>query len=192
MRFSNLSFAGFGVRAVQWMLLSLWALLGPAVQAASADALFEPIAKVVTSPRCLNCHASGDFPTQGDQLTRHSQMVTRGDGHGLPTLRCTTCHQAANSADGRVPGAKEGWQMPPLSMSWQGKSAAQICAIMTDPSKNGGRKTPQETIDHMLVDDLVHWAWAPGGGRTVPPVPFNQFIDALKVWAKAGAPCPKN
>lgn len=157
----------------------------------ATEELFAPIAQVVTHPRCLNCHAAGDAPTQGDKMTRHTQMVMRGDGHGLPTLRCTTCHQSSNSVDGLVPGAKEGWQMPPRSMIWAGLSAKQICAVMTDPTKNGGRKTPKDTIDHMLVDDLVHWAWAPGAGRTSPPISFNEFVDALNRWAAAGAPCPK-
>jgi len=176
---------------VQLTLASLAFLFAHIAFAATAEALFEPIGKVVTHPRCLNCHASGDFPTQGDNLVRHSQMVMRGNGHGLPTLRCTTCHQLSNSGDGRVPGAKEGWQMPPRSMAWAGLSAAQICAVMTNPAKNGNRKTPQQIIDHMLQDDLVHWAWAPGGGRSSPPVSFDDFSTALHVWAEAGAPCPK-
>ncbi|MDB5778101.1 MAG: hypothetical protein JWP93_466 [Polaromonas sp.] len=163
----------------------------PAAFSATPEELFKPIAGVVTHPRCLNCHASGDFPTQGDKQVRHTQMVMRGDGHGLPTLRCVSCHQTSNSADGRIPGAREGWQMPPKSMAWAGLSAAQICAVMTNPAKNGNRKTSQDLIDHMLKDDLVHWAWAPGLDRSSPPLPFDQFIDALKTWSKAGAPCPK-
>ena len=41
----------------------------------------------------------------------------------------------------------------------------------------------------MTGDALVRWSWTPGGRRTPPPVPFDDFAAALEAWAKAGAPC---
>ena len=81
--------------------------------------------------------------------------------------------------------------MPPLSMDWTGLNARQICGVMTDPQRNGGRKTPQEIVDHMQTDPLVLWAWEPGTGRKPPPISQQEFASALRRWAAAGAPCPK-
>ena len=32
--------------------------------------LFSEAAKVITSPRCINCHPSGDHPTQANDMLR--------------------------------------------------------------------------------------------------------------------------
>ncbi len=163
-----------------------------AAQAQAADpALFDPIASVVTHPRCLNCHQE-DFPRQTDARIRHTQMVVRGkDGHGAPTLQCQSCHQAANSADGKVPGVAT-WHLAPLSMKWEGLSKTQICEQLKDPRRNGNRRTAHEVIEHMRVDPLVIWAWNPGAGRSTPVISHERFVKALEVWADAGMPCPKD
>lgn len=158
---------------------------------AADPALFDPIASVVTHPRCLNCHQE-EFPRQTDARIRHTQMVVRGkDGHGAPTLQCQSCHQAANSADGKVPGVAT-WHLAPLSMKWEGLSKAQICEQLKDPRRNGNRRTAHEVIDHMRVDPLVIWAWNPGAGRSTPVISHERFVKALEVWADAGMPCPKD
>jgi hypothetical protein len=78
------------------------------------------IAKVLKHPRCLNCHTNTQFPRQGDDRHRHQQLVMRGArNEGAPTLRCSTCHQRANSADRKVPGAPH-WQLAP---PWDGKDS---------------------------------------------------------------------
>ena len=89
-------------------------------EAAPADAaLFEPIADVVTHPRCINCHQD-ESPRQTDSKIVHQPLVVRGkDGHGAPTQRCQTCHQSKNTADGFVPGVAT-WGLAPLSMLWEG------------------------------------------------------------------------
>ena len=46
-------------------------------------ALFAEAAKVLTSPRCMNCHPAGDHPLQGDDHHIHQPPVWRGaDGAG--------------------------------------------------------------------------------------------------------------
>jgi len=78
---------------------------------------FDPIARVVTHPRCINCHQA-ESPRQTDARTFHRPLVVRGkDGHGAPTQQCQTCHQATNTADGFVPGVAT-WHLAPLSMLW--------------------------------------------------------------------------
>jgi len=151
--------------------------------------LFAPIASVVTHPRCINCHQD-ESPRQTDAKIVHQPLVVRGaDGHGAPTQRCQTCHQATNTADGFVPGVTT-WGLAPLSMLWEGKTNAQICEQMKDPQRNGGRRTGEEVIEHMKGDPLVLWAWNPGSNRTTPPLSHEQFVDALQAWVTAGMPCP--
>jgi hypothetical protein len=116
--------------------------------------------------------------------------VVRGaNDNGAPTLPCQTCHQDTNTADGFVPGVA-GWRLAPLSMLWEGRTRAQICAQIKDPARNGGRATGEAIIEHMKADPLVLWAWAPGGGRTTPPLSHAKFVEALEVWVSAGMPCP--
>ena len=57
--------------------------------AAAAQAAFERAYPVFVSPRCQNCHPSGDAPLQGDDSHVHAQNVKRGtDGHGVYGMRC--------------------------------------------------------------------------------------------------------
>lgn len=163
---------------------------GIADPAARSAAMFSELGKVLTHPRCVNCHPAGDRPRQGDNGRPHQPPVTRGpDGHGLPSLRCNTCHQAANFDPGRVPGHPE-WHLAPLSMAWENKSVAEICAQIKDPARNGNRKV-EELIHHIGEDTLVGWAWAPGAGRS--PIPGSQKIAGalVKAWIETGAVCPK-
>jgi hypothetical protein len=153
-------------------------------------ALFEPIANVVTHPRCINCHQDKS-PRQTDAMVVHQPLIVRGaDGHGAPTQPCQTCHQASNTADGFVPGVAT-WRLAPVSMLWEGRTKAQICEQMKDPARNGGRHSGQEVIEHMKADPLVLWAWAPGAGRTTPPLSHEKFVAALEAWVSAGMPCPR-
>jgi hypothetical protein len=152
--------------------------------------LFSPIASVLQSPRCINCHPVTQFPHQGDEHRRHDQMVMRGpDNHGHPALHCNACHQTENEANGYVPGAPN-WHLAPLSMAWEGLSAGQICHSIKDPAKNGNRRTLDKVVEHMRSDPLVLWAWNPGNGRTLPPIPHEQFVQDLDAWVAAGGPCP--
>lgn len=150
---------------------------------------FEPVARVVMHPRCVNCHQA-EAPRQTDLGTRHTQGVVRGkDGRGAVGQKCVACHQASNSANGLVPGAPH-WHLAPTSMRWQGMDAGEICRQMKDPARNGNRRTGSQVIDHMATDPLVLWAWAPGTGRSQPPLSHAEFLAALRVWADQGMPCP--
>jgi len=172
-------------------LLVATAASAVAVSEKKAQQLWEPIGAVLASPRCSNCHSSTEFPRQLDTRDRHQQMVVRGsDDNGAATLKCATCHQTTNSGDnGMVPGSA-GWHMPPVAMGWDGLSSAQLCKAITTPATNGNRKTPKLIVNHMLVDPVVLWAWKPGGERTLPPMSYALFSQALRAWEKAGVPCP--
>src|SRR5262245_46029637 len=46
---------------------------------ARSRALFSEAAKVITNPRCMNCHPASDSPLQGDDKHRHIPPVVRGE-----------------------------------------------------------------------------------------------------------------
>jgi hypothetical protein len=131
--------------------------------ATRSAALFVEVGKVLTSPRCLNCHPAGDRPRQTDLGRLHQPPVERGaDGFGLAAMRCPICHQQANFDPGRVPGNPI-WHLAPREMAWEGKTLGQICAQIKDAKQNG-RRSLESLVDHIGADHLVGWAWAPGFG----------------------------
>ena len=159
-----------------------------AARRAESERAFARIAEVLRHPRCMNCHPSGDFPRQTDDRHRHRMLVGRGaDDRGTPAMRCTTCHQSVNTADGRVPGAPH-WHLAPRSMGWEGLSDGELCRALADPARNGGRSVAA-IEKHMTSDALVQWAWNPGP-RSVPPLSQADFHQAVRQWAATGAACP--
>ena len=158
-------------------------------EAARSAAMFKELGKVLTSPRCVNCHPAGDRPHQGEMTRLHQPPVERGvDGKGTPTMRCSSCHQAANFEPGRIPG-HPAWHLAPIEMAWEGKTIGEICQQIKDPARNGGRAV-DALIEHIGEDTLVGWAWAPGFGRTPAPGTQKQAGALVKAWVETGAACP--
>jgi hypothetical protein len=161
-----------------------------------AGQAFGEIARVLQSPRCMNCHtdAAHPFPRQGDDRHRHLFNVERGPaGHGVAGLHCATCHHSANNSASGVPGAPR-WGLAPLSMAWEQLSVGEICRAVTDRTRNGGRG-PLQLADHLAHDPLVLWAWSPGVDhagrkRSLPPLSHEEFVRAVNLWISAGMPCP--
>jgi hypothetical protein len=152
-------------------------------------ALFAEAGKVITHPRCMNCHPASDRPLQGDDSHPHQPMVVRNEtGMGAPGMHCTTCHGPTNFDPGRVPGHPL-WHLAPIEMAWVGKSLGQICEQIKDPQRNGG-KSMDELVHHMAEDSLVGWGWHPGVGRTPAPGTQKEFGELIKAWAATGAACP--
>jgi hypothetical protein len=156
---------------------------------ARSAAMFTELGKVLTNPRCTNCHPAGDRPHQTDASRLHQPPVARGpDGHGTETMRCSICHGNANFDPGRMPGHPE-WHLAPREMAWEGKSIPEICAQITDPARNGGRKV-EDLIHHIGEDTLVGWAWHPGYGRSPAPGTQKEAGALVEAWVKNGAACP--
>jgi hypothetical protein len=152
-------------------------------------ALFVEASKVLTHPRCINCHPSGDAPLQSDGVL-HEPPVRRGRaGFGVAGMECKSCHQRQNFDPGRVPGAPS-WHLAPLKMAWEGLSLRELCEQIKDPERNGQR-TVDEIVEHMTEDALVGWAWSPGPGREPPPGDQEVFGQLIAKWAKSGAACPQ-
>jgi hypothetical protein len=157
--------------------------------AARSAALFTELGKVLTHPRCANCHPAGDRPRQADVSRLHQPPVQRGpDGLGLPAMRCPICHQQANFEPGRVPGNPI-WHLAPREMAWEGKTLAEICAQIKDPARNGNRSL-EALVEHIGTDHLVGWAWAPGYGRQPAPGTQKEAGALVDAWVKTGAACP--
>ena len=159
--------------------------------AAADDGLgaWSKIVSVLQHPRCMNCHQA-IAPLQGDGQP-HVPYVTRGpNGGGTAGMRCATCHKATgNDPMSGTPGAKD-WRLAPTTMIWQGKSAAELCAMLKDPKTNGNRNGEQ-LIEHMDIEPLVLWGWTPGGNRTPVPLPHKDFMAVMHQWVASGMPCPK-
>jgi len=158
--------------------------------AARSAAYFTELGKVLTSPRCLNCHPAGERPRQGDMGRLHQPPVERGaDGFGLPAMRCPICHQAANFDPGNVPGNPI-WHLAPRDMAWEGKTLGEICAQIKDPARNGNRSL-EALVEHIGGDRLVGWAWAPGRGRKPAPGTQKEAGALVEAWVTSGSVCPK-
>ena len=170
---------------------------GTALTAAKRDSLasqqaFMAVYKVLMSPRCMNCHPSGDIPLQGDDSHLHTMDVKRGeDGKGLYAMKCANCHQSGNTPGLNMPPGNPSWHLPPadMRMVFQGKSASELAAQLKDPNLNG-HKTLQQLIKHVSSDTLVMWGWNPGDGRTKPPMAHAEFARQFKDWVTKGAVVP--
>ena len=158
-------------------------------RAQRSAAYFAELSKVLTHPRCTNCHPASDRPRQGDTMRPHQPPVFRGaDGHGLTSLRCSSCHGGANFEPAGMPGHPE-WHLAPAEMAWEGKTPREICVQIKDPARNGGRK-PADLVHHIGEDTLVGWAWHPGGNRTPAPGTQQAAKALVQAWIESGAACP--
>jgi hypothetical protein len=166
---------------------------GVADRAERSRALFTEIGRVLTHPRCMNCHPAGDHPLQGADYHEHRPAVWRNDtGHfGTP---CGECHSERNvplheaASYKSIPGHPR-WGVAPLEMAWQGKSLGEICRQLKDPAKNGGRDLAL-LQEHVAHDDLVGWGWNPGPGREPAPGTQAQAAELMQAWIDTGAECP--
>ena len=165
----------------------------PRDQAENEEA-FNTMMKVLTHPRCINCHPNDNIPKQGLDGHAHYFDMLRGDANlGYSALTCNTCHQEENNDFSGVPGAPE-WSLAPASMAWEGLDKYEIARVMLDRSKNGNRSLA-ETEHHLTEHALVLWAWEPGidangHPREPVPVPLEEYREAVHQWIKGGAVIP--
>ncbi len=155
---------------------------------ARSRALFTEAAKVIMNSRCMNCHPATDRPTQGNDIHAHLPPVAHGAGS------CQTCHTDRNftlmerASYQSIPGHPR-WDVAPIEMAWQGKSAGEICQQIKDPRRNGGRSL-ELLHDHLAKDDLIAWAWHPGAGRDPAPGTQERLGELVRAWIDSGAACP--
>jgi len=153
---------------------------------------FMEVYKVLMSPRCMNCHPSGDVPLQGDDSQIHTMLPQRGkDGKGIYAMKCSNCHQPTNIAGLNTPPGHPNWHLPPagMKMVFQGRTPNQLAKQLVN-RKTNGNKTVQQLIEH-ADDGLVKAGWDPGEGRTLPPMSHAEFKKAWITWIEKGAFAPK-
>ncbi|MBZ9792651.1 Isoquinoline 1-oxidoreductase subunit [Rhizobium sp. 3T7] len=163
-------------------------------KAARSKAIFEEASRVLTHPRCINCHPATRRPTQGDDMHPHVPLMIAADSSlGPAGLVCSTCHGPENrsvvgSRLKSIPGNAH-WSLAPASMAWQGLTVGEICQQVKDPGRNGNR-SHADLVRHMGTDHLVGWAWHPGSGRAPPPGSQQEFAALISAWIDLGAECP--
>src|SRR5260370_4400502 len=105
--------AVFGFGTVAALCVASWTARAAKPDTNDSRAAFLQVYRVLTSPRCQNCHPAGDSPLQGDDSHVHLQNVTRGkDGRGVYGMRCDTCHQATNLPGAHLPPGSPKWALP--------------------------------------------------------------------------------
>ncbi|TDQ08704.1 hypothetical protein [Pedobacter metabolipauper] len=154
---------------------------------------FRQVYRVLMSPRCMNCHPSGDIPLQGDDSHIHEMFPKRGhEGKGILSMKCTNCHQPENTKGLHAPPGNANWHLPPadMKMVFEGKTASQLAKQLMDPKQNGN-KNMKQLLEH-ADDGLVKWGWEPGEGRTLPPLTHSEFKKQWQLWLNTGAYAPKD
>ena len=161
------------------------------VASPEADAAFDVVYSVLQHPRCVNCHPAGDRPLQFDDGRPHAMNVVRGDDdRGLAGMRCAGCHGGANlPVPHTPPGVASGWRLAPREMVFEGLSKQELAGMLLDPERS--HMTPEQLVEHVERDSLVHWGWDPGPGREPVPVAHADFVAAFRTWIEAGAPVPE-
>ncbi len=153
---------------------------------------FMKVYQVLMSPRCMNCHPSGDIPLQGDESRLHAMNPKRGkDGKGIYAMKCSNCHQPSNLEGLNKPPGNPNWHLPPadMKMVFEGRSPNQLAKQLIN-KKTNGNKTLDQLIEH-ADDGLVKAGWDPGEGRTVPPMSHAAFKKAWITWLTTGAYAPR-
>ena len=160
------------------------------------------IYEVASHPRCANCHTGPSDrpmwsgPTYG-KARPHGMNIRAGESRiGAESLLCSTCHttkaedwENANAMPHAAPRVAMGWALAPVEAHWFGRTSEEICAQLRDPDLNGGRDV-LEIAEHLGHDLILHWAWAPGGGREPAPYSLQEHVDDILIWGVAGYPCP--
>lgn len=149
-------------------------------------------------PRCTNCHVDDSGVPGWDGLIYgagavHGMNVQAGESRiGAEGLPCRTCHvtsDAPNTVPRAAPHIEEPWQLAPVTLAWQGQSAAALCAQLRDPAQTDGQDIA-EIADHIRTSAFVAWGFAPGAGRSAPGGSPARLAQDLMDWEAAGAPCP--
>ena len=158
--------------------------------------VWENIYQVLSHPRCVNCHVADDRPrwsgkSYGKTGVHGMNVQATVTRMGMPGQQmCSTCHAKTNSDVPHGPPGAKVWMLAPAEMVWWGKSSAELCSIVKDPAKTGGRDITA-FADHIGHDALVAWAWNPGPGREPAPFSVDETVAMFSQWLSLGLPCPE-
>lgn len=162
------------------------------------------IFEVAIHPRCANCHTGPSDrpmwsgPSYGETRVHGMNVLAGASRIGAETLLCSTCHTTkqedwsnANEVAHAAPRVAMNWRLAPVEAHWFGRSSEQICAQLRNPATNGNRGM-LELAEHLDHDLILHWAWAPGGGREPAPYSLQEHVNDILAWGVAGMPCPQD
>jgi hypothetical protein len=168
----------------------------PAVAQDAGLTAWDKIYRVFSHPRCANCHVGEDnvpiwsgFNYDPDARPHGMNINAGPTRNGAGSIACNACHTRNNSLLPHGPPGAEGWLLAPIPMQWFGKSSAEICAQIKDPTRNGDR-TIAKIAEHIEKEPLVLWGWRPGPGREPAPYSAAEVAAFLRDWETAHAPCP--
>jgi hypothetical protein len=113
-------------------------------------AIFGEAAKVLTHPRCMNCHPATDRVLQGNDNHPHQPVATR-------QTPCVTCHTDRNftlheRASYRSIPRHSRW------MGWRGRASRSARFAGRSRTATGGHNLSL-LHEHLAHDDLVAWGW---------------------------------
>jgi hypothetical protein len=153
------------------------------IQSDKVSYFSEVLYPTFTSERCTDCHSMGDRTTVEKQ--HEAGGVTGVNGTYTHQAGCgnTSCHNFVKD-----------WRTPPFSMgiNWKGKSAKEICTIVT-----GHLPTAGGLHSHFHDDPRVIWAvsdgWVPQRPRlpTAPPHDKQAWFVLVDEWIDGDFPCPE-
>jgi len=155
------------------------------------------VAEAFLHPRCTNCHVGEGHLPGWEGLgykpgAVHGMAVRAGESRiGAEGLPCRTCHvtsAAANTVPRAAPHIDAPWQLPPVTLAWQGATPVELCRQLRDPARTDDRDVAA-LADHVRTSAFVAWGFAPGAGRSAPAGSPQDLARALLAWGAAGAPC---
>jgi hypothetical protein len=131
--------------------------------------------------RCITCHSLGDAASLKAQHQQSNIQLALNELYlpGKAPEECKNCHVS----DWRTPHVS-------LGIDWRGKSAKEICAIVTNRLP-----TSESRIHHFHDDPRIVWAASNGlvlGKQKPVPFPnnFPGFLKVVDTWIDRGGPCP--
>jgi len=162
------------------------------------------IYEVASHPRCANCHTGPSDrpmwsgPSYGKTRV-HGMNIQAGQSRiGAETILCQTCHTTksedwsnANETEHAAPRVAMSWRLAPVEAHWFGRTSEQVCEQLRNPETNGNRDMLQ-IAEHLNHDLILHWAWAPGGGREPAPYSLQEHVNDILAWGVAQMPCPQD
>ena len=132
-------------------------------KAERSRAMFTEIAKVLTHPRCMNCHPAGEHALQGAGREHNPQVWRHNAETGAIGTTCSACHTEANvtlhegASYKSIPGHPR-WELAPKSMAWEGKSIGDICRQVKDVTATAG------ATSRCCTSISPRTIWSPGAG----------------------------
>ena len=125
---------------------------------------------VFSHARCTNCHG-------------RVNMVTGANHAAGPAAQFSNCATSGCHTPKEGFPPKE-WQVAPESMSMVGKDARQACATLKS------HINAAQFLGLVQSDELIHWAFNPGGSRLPAPGGYASFLRNSEEWVKGGGHCP--